>query len=88
MEKVVSLQDIIELRKVLTVMKKEGITDDEAGNIKCLYLLGLDTKKNYECTVCEHRSDYTNKVATCERWVGFEREDAAWLKMVRQSKEL
>lgn len=49
------------------------------GTQALLYSMGLDIKLPFESTVCEHRSDFTDKIHTCERFSGTERKDEQWL---------
>lgn len=46
-----------------------------------LYSLGMDINKEVECEICEHRSELTGVVATCERYVGRKRKDKAWTNL-------
>lgn len=49
-----------------------------------LYSMGMDIEKNYETSVCEHRSELTGKVNNCERFCGEERTDENWLAIKRR----
>ena len=52
-----------------------------------LYSMGLDINKNYETELCEHRSEMTNAIVTCERFVGTERTDDGWKKILNSLKK-
>lgn len=47
---------------------------------KALYQLGLNTNLNYEFQSASQHRNRMNKVVTCARWYGVEREDDEWIK--------
>lgn len=49
---------------------------------KFLYSLGIDTSKSIEEQYCTHRN-MLGKVVTCARWVGLQRKDDDWQRIVR-----
>lgn len=52
-----------------------------------LYSLGLDIKQPFDMKLCEHRSEITGKVSTCERFSGVERQDEVWLTIKSRARE-
>lgn len=46
---------------------------------KALYQLGLNTNLNYEFQETSQHRNRMNKVVTCARWYGTEREDKDWI---------
>lgn len=84
---VVSMMDIVDLFKDAQVVQHYGLTMDQVGLEKALYLLGLNTVKSYSCTKVNHRSEISGKIGNCERYVGKERTDDNWLKIKQLVKE-
>ncbi len=74
---IVSMSDLVRHPLFEDTCDKEGAID------ALLYSMGIDIKEDYEVTVCTHRSELTNEVHTCDRYVGEERKDEAWLEIKR-----
>lgn len=92
--KVVSMSDVVrhplfaELSKKsldVTYMKKGKPQFKKIEGLNAmLWTMGLDIFKPFESEVIEHRSELTQEVHTCERFVGQTRQDAGWKKIERQ----
>lgn len=58
--------------------------DKENGIPALLFTMGMDIKLPFTCKNITHRSDMTNHVVTCERFVGSKRSDDSWVNIERQ----
>jgi len=87
--KVVSMSDIIrhplfsELSDTILKVPYTGKGGKEkvreiSGMDVMLWTMGLNIFTSYESEVITHRSELTNDVVKCERFVGRKRQDKAW----------
>lgn len=53
---------------------------------KVLYDMGADTSKQYETTICTHRT-LSNQIVTCEYFICLERLDKEWIRSGHASIE-
>ena len=75
---IISMADVVQHPLYEKVKDKENALDG------LLYSMGMDIEKNYEVSVCEHRSDLTGQVNVCERFCGEERTDENWLAIKKR----
>lgn len=86
--KVISMSDLIRyphfenmISKEFPVTDKKGRTKRYTGEEAMLYAMGLDVTLPYEVECLTHRSELTNLVVDCERFVGSKRQDDEWLNI-------
>lgn len=78
---VLSMADLVQLTKY-------GEVDISGMNTEqVLYLAGMDVARGYEVSICEHRSQISNQLVTCERFVGRQRSDELWLNLLNRLKD-
>lgn len=83
--KVISMSDVIrhplynELScQSLTILIGKGKTREVDGLEALLFTMGLDITLPYDIDFVEHRSEITQEVVKCDRFVGSKRQDKAW----------
>lgn len=77
---VISMADIAGVTHYLGKPLKSPTTD------QLLYLAGMDVSKGYDTAICLHRPITTNRLVTCERFVGIERTDELWVALQHRLK--
>ena len=60
----------------------------KAGVKAVLYLMGLDLSKKYSSEVLSHRSRLTKDTVDCMRWVGTQRTDPAFQKLLLKAESI
>lgn len=80
----ISLSDILNTEEYKTRCS-DGSCGEEVLE-EFLWMLGLDTEKEYEQQFLPHRN-MRGEVVSCARWVGSVRTDSEWLEFLRTKVE-